>query len=492
MTTDTPNPAPPAGLVAGKYECVWRNAAGAYEHRLIGRGGMGAVWEGRHASLGTRVAIKFIDSEYANSQDARQRFIVEARAAATIQSKHAIQIFDHGVTEEGRPYIVMELLVGEPLDNRLKRLGRLSLADTARIIQQVCRALHRAHESGIIHRDLKPENIFLVNHPDDDDEIAKVLDFGIAKIKTAPGAMGVSSATKTGTLLGTPFYMSPEQARGLRNVDHRSDLWALGVIVYRCITGVLPFDGESLGDLLVKLCTAPIPLPSRAAPDISPQLDGWIVRALDREPEMRFQSAHELSDSLSFVAGVSVKRGVGSSLTPTGLSAYVPSSRPDSAPVTPAMYAPTEAEQPIPAATSAPFTTAPRAAKSSRGLLLGLVLLFGGVGFAGGAVILTRVLRNDAPPLLTTAATSPPPPAEPLPSATVALPPASATAPPAPSADTAASARPKAETKPTKPGPTRPATATTSRPVTPPSTPAPTVVAPPQPPTPKLTNQTGY
>src|ERR1700733_3211004 len=146
-----PQPTPPGGLIAGKYEVL----------RLIGRGGMGSVWEGRHVSLGTRVAIKFIDQEYAESREACARFETEARAAATLQSKHAIQIYDHGLTDDGRPYMVMELLGGEPLDQRIDRRGRISLQETARMLGQVCRALQRAHDGGIIHRDLKPENIFL-------------------------------------------------------------------------------------------------------------------------------------------------------------------------------------------------------------------------------------------------------------------------------------------------------------------------------------------
>ncbi len=251
-----PQAPPSRGLVAGKYEILGP----------IGRGGMGSVWEGRHATLGTRVAIKFIDQEYIGNEEARSRFATEARAAATIQSRHAIQIFDHGVTDEGRPYIVMELLVGESLDKRLDRLGRLSLAETARILGHVSRALQRAHDAGIIHRDLKPENIFLVRSPDDDDEIAKVLDFGIAKIKGPPGGAELTSSTKTGAVLGTPYFMSPEQARGLRTIDHRSDLWSLGVIAFKCVTGKLPFDGESVGDLLVKICTSPPRLRRRSCP----------------------------------------------------------------------------------------------------------------------------------------------------------------------------------------------------------------------------------
>ncbi|RYG79217.1 serine/threonine protein kinase, partial [bacterium] len=299
-------PVPPVtGLVAHKYELI----------KLIGRGGMGSVWEGRHTSLGTHVAIKFIEAEYVNSVEARARFDNEARTAATLQSKHAIQIYDHGVTPDGKPYIVMELLSGEPLDRRIERLGRLSPQETARILYQVCRALQKAHDKGIIHRDLKPENIFLVRaHDDDDEEIAKVLDFGIAKFSGAQ-SMGISSNTKTGAVLGTPFYMSPEQARGLRSVDHRTDIWSLGVIVYKCVTGALPFDGESVGDLLVKICTAPVPVPSHAVPGLPPSFDAWFARALEREPDRRFRTAQELADALAYTCGVNMRRG-GSGETP--------------------------------------------------------------------------------------------------------------------------------------------------------------------------------
>src|SRR5580658_2349093 len=289
---------PVRGLVAGKYEVL----------DLIGRGGMGSVWQGRHASLGTRVAIKFVDPEHAQSAEARSRFVTEARAAATIQSKHAIQIYDHGVTDDGRPYIVMEMLLGEPLDKRVERIGRLSLAETARILAQVCRALQRAHEAGIIHRDLKPENIFLVRSLDDDDETATVLDFGIAKIMAAPGTQGATSSTKTGAVLGTPYYMSPEQARGLRNIDHRTDLWSLGVIAFKCVTGVLPFEGESVGDLLVNICTGPVPSPSALAPRLPKTFDSWFLRAMERDPSKRFSQASELSTALSLAAGLSARR----------------------------------------------------------------------------------------------------------------------------------------------------------------------------------------
>ncbi len=269
---------------------------------------MGSVWEARHTSLGTPSAIKFIDAEYAKSVEARTRFDREAKAAATIQSKHAIQIYDHGVTEDGKPYIVMELLTGEPLDKRIERLGALTLQDTGRILRQVARGLSRAHERGIVHRDLKPENIFIVRNTDDDDEVAKVLDFGIAKIQTDGENSGVASSTKTGAVLGTPFYMSPEQARGLRNVDHRTDIWSLGVIAFKCVTGRMPFDGESVGDLLVKICTAPLPVPSHALPGLPQAFDVWFARALEREPERRFATVLELADQLALAAGLGARQ----------------------------------------------------------------------------------------------------------------------------------------------------------------------------------------
>lgn len=360
-----PNP-PVRGLVAGKYELS----------RLIGRGGMGSVWEGRHATLGTRVAIKFVDPEYTDSPEARQRFMTEARAAAKIQSKYAIQIHDHGLTEDGRPYIVMELLVGEALDRRLERVGRIALLETARILGQVCRALQRAHEAGIIHRDLKPENIFLVRSPDDDDEIAKVLDFGIAKFRGVAGDPGLSSSTKTGAVLGTPFYMSPEQARGLRNIDHRTDLWSLGIIAYKCVTGVLPFDGESVGDLLVKICTAPVPVPSFVVPGLSPAFDSWFARSLERTPERRFASAAELSDSLALAAGSSpplARSGRGQEPALVG---------------SPAVPARPLATPPAAGVTSAPFTASASPPRSTRGVWAGVIaaaLLGGTLGVAGVA-----------------------------------------------------------------------------------------------------------
>ena len=402
------NPAPPStSLVAGKYQLV----------KMIGRGGMGSVWEGRHVSLGTRVAIKFIEKEYAESAEARKRFDNEAHAAARIQSKYAIQIHDHGITDDGKPFIVMEYLEGEPLDKRLERLQkegrRMPLAEVARMLSQVARALGRAHENHIVHRDLKPENIFLVKTPDDDDEIAKVLDFGIAKIRGTEG-QALSNSTKTGAVLGTPYYMSPEQARGLRDIDHRTDLWSLGVIVFKCATGVLPFDGESLGDLLVKICTSPLPVPSHVAPGLPAAFDAWFARALDRDPNNRFATAQEMSEQLSLACGVSVRRGpVSSGSDPNHFAAaktspsnpppgFVQSSSGVVSPYAASGRTPS-GSGPVPAASGVPNVTAVGLSASAsgqysapkKGGALKWVLAGVGAVLVGGAVVAAAFLAGE-------------------------------------------------------------------------------------------------
>jgi len=501
----TPGQPPSNSLIAGKYQLLG----------LIGRGGMGAVWEGRHVSLGTRVAIKFIEKEFAESQEARARFDNEARAAATIQSKHAIQIFDHGVTDEGKPYIVMELLEGEALDKRLERLGRLPLQDVARILNQVCRALQRAHERGIIHRDLKPENIFLVRTPDEDDEIAKVLDFGIAKMR-GPGAQALSNSTKTGAVLGTPYYMSPEQARGLRDVDHRTDLWSLGVIVFKAVTGVLPFEGESLGDLLVKICTSPVPVPSHVLPGLPPAFDLWFARALDRDPNRRFATAQETADQLAYACGVSVRRGPASAQqqeqrrAELGAAQTIPSAPPDpsrpSYGATPPSSATPSGSSPGYAragnVTSAPFTaSSPRVSVGSSGSRRVLWAIVPLCLAAGAAVVLKLGPRVGvgaekstpavASPGIHTPATDPPGPSAPAqPEAPPGLAPIGDPVVPPPLATTAATAASAASSAataaiPGTPGkkPPRPGTAKTPASSLPPPTTAPNT-PPPKPTTP--------
>jgi len=356
----------PDQIVAEKYRLS----------RILGRGGMGSVWEGLHTSLGTRVAVKFIDKQYANSEEARTRFENEARAAARLTSKHVVRVYDHGVAEDGSPYIVMEFLEGEPLDQRLERLGRLPPAETATILAQVCRGLTNAHQAGIVHRDLKPENIFLVWDAEDQADVAKVVDFGIAKFEESSG---VTSATRTGLVLGTPYYMSPEQARGFKNLDLRSDLWSIGVIAYRCIVGVLPFNGEAMGDLLVKICVDPLPVPSKMAGNVPVAFDDWFVRALSREPEDRFSSAAALAKALLAACGVTQPMGA-SGVKLSGVSSAV--TNPDTSHLTAAPFQ----ERDPRASTGAPFTqTRGRSLRPARlgksaliaGLIAGVFLTIG-------------------------------------------------------------------------------------------------------------------
>ncbi|MGK3993810.1 serine/threonine-protein kinase [Sorangium sp. So ce1024] len=258
--------------------------------RPLRQGGMGSVWLAQHIGLDIPCAIKFMHAQGV-SKEVRHRFEREAKVAAQIRSPHVVQILDHGVWK-GTPYIAMEYLEGEDLDTRIQRVGRLDPHDTMAITAQVARALTKAHAAGLVHRDLKPANIFLVK--DDDREIAKVLDFGIAKDSTPK----VSSNTKTGSLLGTPAYMSPEQAQGTKSIDHRSDLWSLAVVVFECLTGRLPFDSQAFGDLLLKIMVRPLPVPSQLAP-VPPGFDAWWARAASREPDARFQSAREFCDALA-------------------------------------------------------------------------------------------------------------------------------------------------------------------------------------------------
>jgi serine/threonine protein kinase len=211
-------------LIAGKYRLV----------SLLGEGGMGSVWRAEHLGLNAPVAVKLLNQVVAASSDGLGRFHREAQAAAALRSPHVVQIFDHGVDPVSQqPFIVMELMEGESLASRLAREGRLPPEQTARVITHISRALARAHEAGIVHRDLKPDNVFLVQN--EDEEIAKVLDFGIAK--TQANQLGPGSATRTGAVMGTPYYMSPEQISGSKSVDFRTDLWALTIIAFECLSG---------------------------------------------------------------------------------------------------------------------------------------------------------------------------------------------------------------------------------------------------------------
>jgi eukaryotic-like serine/threonine-protein kinase len=298
-------------VIADRYQLI----------RKRGSGGVGSVWLARDLSLDSLCAIKLIDGSRANAAELAVRLEREAKSAAQIRGAHVIDVFEHGIWNE-IPFIVMEFLEGEDLGERLTRTQRLSPEETYRIVAQVARALARAHGAGIVHRDMKPDNIFLV--PGDEYEIAKVLDFGIARHETYSIE---NKATKTGTFVGTPNYVSPEQARG-KDIDWRSDLWALGIIVFECLTGRPPFISDALGELMAMILYEPILPMTEHNPGLPPAIDVWWERASAREPEQRFQSAKQLADALADALGIEQRLQI-PDIVPLGLQQQGLSSVPD-------------------------------------------------------------------------------------------------------------------------------------------------------------------
>ncbi len=280
-------------LVASKYRL----------ERPLARGGMGSLWVARHVELDVEVAIKFSAMERGAAHDLR--FRREARAAARLKSPHIVHVFDYGF-DRGEPYIAMELLEGETLRELLEREGRLPLARAAALITEVAKGLQVAHDAGIVHRDLKPSNLFLAGAGEE--QVAKILDFGIAKASADPAFDSGKSAdlggdaTRAGAIVGSPAYMSPEQARG-ELVDQRSDLWSLALVAFRTLTGVEPFSGANAGETLERICSAPLPRACELAPDLPVELDDFFERGLARSKQRRFQSALELGAALSALAG---------------------------------------------------------------------------------------------------------------------------------------------------------------------------------------------
>jgi eukaryotic-like serine/threonine-protein kinase len=265
--------------------------------RELGEGGMGRVWVAEHQTLASEVAVKFLNRDLAQDEASLARFRREAQAIAKIDSAHVVRVFDHGVTAEHDPFIVMELLRGEDLRTRIERVRQLSVDEAALILTQACVALGRAHELGIIHRDVKPANIFLTK--EGTELFVKVLDFGVAKQVTAEEP----AVTDSRTMIGTPYYMSPEQVVSTHQVDHRADLWALAVVTYEMLTGVRPFRGETLGGIHVQISTGKYARPSALRAGLSTDIDDWFKRALHRHLARRFGSAREMAEAFSVAAG---------------------------------------------------------------------------------------------------------------------------------------------------------------------------------------------
>ncbi len=277
-------------LLIGKYRVA----------RELGRGGMAAVYEAEHVNIGKRVAVKVLAAELSNSAIVIERFVREARAAASVKSPYIVEVYDSGRLEDGRPFIAMELLEGESLYDRMARVRLIDPATTVRIIGQVAKGLMKAHAIGIVHRDLKPENIHLCRG-EDGEEIAKILDFGLAKFYS-PVMTDEKTArlTREGAVFGTPAYMSPEQVKGQGSVDHRADLWALGCMAYECLTGRPVWNTEQgVAMTFAAIAAAQLPIPSRMRPDLPASFDAWFKRALERDANARFQTAKELADELA-------------------------------------------------------------------------------------------------------------------------------------------------------------------------------------------------
>ncbi len=261
---------------------------------VLAEGGMGVVYKGEQRGIDRTVAVKFLNIQQCETLESYERFMREARIAASIDHPSIVEVFDLGTTQGGVPYIVMEFLRGEDLSSRIKQVSRLDVGEAVSIAEQVLEALQAVHSAGIVHRDLKPENVFLARQSGGS-SIVKILDFGVSRLVVEDG---VKRITEAGKVYGTPHYVSPEQVCGDRDADHRSDLYSVTVMLYEMLVGVPPFHSVSPSRLLVDIATAPTPNPLERRPDIPPAIAGFILRGMEKDPAGRFQSAQEMVRAL--------------------------------------------------------------------------------------------------------------------------------------------------------------------------------------------------
>ena len=274
-------------IIDGKYRIV----------RLIGEGGMGAVYEAENMRIHRKVAIKVLHAGVAQTGEAVSRFEREAQAAGRIGSEHIVEVLDMGNLPSGDRYMVMEFMDGDALSGRIRDRGRLTPSDIYPIMHQLLDALGSAHGAGIIHRDLKPDNVYLLKSRGGKADFVKLLDFGISKFNQLSGDSGFSM-TRTGAVMGTPYYMAPEQAKGSRDLDHRVDLYAAGVILYESVTGEVPFNADTFNELLFKIVLEAAKPVEHVVPNIDPNFAAIVNKSMAREPAQRFQSAREFQQAL--------------------------------------------------------------------------------------------------------------------------------------------------------------------------------------------------
>jgi len=287
-------------LLDNKYKIV----------RLLGEGGMGAVYEGENVRIHHRVAIKVMHPAVEADNGARERFEREAQAAGRIGSEHICEVYDLGELPSGARYMVMEFLAGEPLSTRVLKLGRIPIEAMAPLLLQLLEGLEAAHSAGIIHRDLKPDNVFLQRTKQGGDFV-KIVDFGVSKFNALSGGAAMSM-TRTGAMVGTPYYMSPEQVRGAKLVDHRSDIYSVGVVLFECITGTLPFQAETFNELMFKIALEAPADAEQLLPGLDPRFGAIVRKAMAREPAQRYESAQQFAAAVAEwmqAAGVAMPAG---------------------------------------------------------------------------------------------------------------------------------------------------------------------------------------